>query len=224
MFLKIKNYFQNRSEIENLILHSQLNFDFLLMCVLSGLIAAIGIILRETAVLIAAMVLAPLLNPILSLAAGVALFHKKLFFYALKNFFFGFFSIIFFVAIFTKILIFFDFQIDFFYFFKKFADHKIIFLFSFLSFLSGIAAVFLWLHPKNFFSENLVGVAIAVSLVPFVSFFGILLAAEKFDKLSELFFLFTTNLLALIFGAILTFFLAGISKIKKSQIDREIEN
>lgn len=57
---------------------TELDFNFILLAILSTLVAAIGLIENDVAVVIGAMVIAPLLGPNLGLALGAALGDKDL--------------------------------------------------------------------------------------------------------------------------------------------------
>jgi len=63
-----------------------LSLDYLLMVVLATLVAAIGLSTGQVAVVIGAMVIAPLLGPILAFAFGTALGNRKLLWLAAKSF------------------------------------------------------------------------------------------------------------------------------------------
>lgn len=58
--------------------NSQLNLNFFILVFLSTVVAAVGLIKNNVAVVIGAMVIAPLLGPNLALALGTALGEKKL--------------------------------------------------------------------------------------------------------------------------------------------------
>lgn len=64
---------------------SRLNFDFLLLVFLSTIVAGIGLIQSDVAIIIGAMVIAPLLGPNLALSFGAALGNKDLIFNAIKT-------------------------------------------------------------------------------------------------------------------------------------------
>jgi hypothetical protein len=132
--MSILNFHLWRQEIEEsksakaaadqLIDNSRLRGQYFVMCSLSGLLATLGIILNDTAILIAAMVLAPILNPVLALAAGLSLFHRKLTLYAVKGFFGGVFFVILVSALFVKTLVFFGYTIDITTFSEKFREYN----------------------------------------------------------------------------------------------------
>lgn len=64
---------------------SRLNFDFVIMVVLAALVAGIGLIESNVAVIIGAMVIAPLLGPNLALAFGTTLGDRDMILTAIKT-------------------------------------------------------------------------------------------------------------------------------------------
>lgn len=81
MFEKL---FQNITEaekneaIEGIISHATPRLDFFLMLVLSVSMASFGILLNSTIILIASMLIAPLLFPLISFALGIIVTDTKL--------------------------------------------------------------------------------------------------------------------------------------------------
>ena len=204
--------------VEKLIERSRFEWSFLEMCALSGLIATLGILLNDIAILISAMVLAPLLNPLLALSAGIALSHPRLIFYAFKTILGSIIVVVglssFVVAIFVRK----GYGFDLSEMSVRFLDlHP---LFFFTAFVSGFSAVYAWLRAHE--ASNLIGVMIAVSLIPFVSFFGVLVGFQAWEK--ALIFLPTLlfDLLCIIMGALLAFVLLGFSR-QRSRVGKRID-
>lgn len=208
---------ETKMAVEKLITKSRLELSFFVMCGLSGLLASLGILLNDIPILISAMVLAPLLNPVLAFAAGIALFNEKLIFYATKSFFGSMLFVILISAFFTKILLLENQDFDLTFFAQKFANINVLFFFA--AFISGFSGVYAWLRAKDL--SSLIGVAIAVSLIPFVSFFGVLLGMGEFVAIRNLIFPFFWNLFSIISGSLLAFLLLGFSK--KIDINDEIQ-
>jgi uncharacterized hydrophobic protein (TIGR00271 family) len=216
--LPFKRDKQSREAVDKLMENSKLELSFFVMSGLSAILATLGILLNDIPILIAAMVLAPLLNPVLACAAGFAINNKTLVWYALKSFI----GSVVFVILVSAALVFildnigYDFDISLFADkFRRF-DH-LLFL---AAFVSGFAGVYSWLKATN--SSNLVGVAIAVSLIPFVSFFGVLLGLQEFGMINNYWQPFVINLLTILIGATSAFLLLGFSRQKKS-LDQEVE-
>lgn len=204
---------------ENLIQYSRLKAEYFVMSGLSGVLASLAILLDNTALLIGAMVLAPLLNPVLAFAAGIFLFHKGLFFYALKSFFGGILFVVATSALLVKGLILTNHIVDLTPTIIRFQEYNSYLLIA--AFVSGFAGVYSWLRPLN--NLNLVGVAIAVSLIPFVSFFGMLLGAEEFYEIKLLALAFVLNLALIIFGAMVAYLVLGFSRVR-GELDDSIQH
>jgi uncharacterized hydrophobic protein (TIGR00271 family) len=199
--------------VDQLIQSSRLKQEFFVMCGLSGILATLGILLNDTAILIGAMVLAPLLNPVLAFAAGISLMHHRLILYAAKSFFGAVGFIVLTSALFVAALAYTGHEqlIDLSNAHAKFEKYDTFLLLA--AFISGYAGVYAWLRPTN--QLNLIGVAIAVSLVPVVSFFGILLGLGRFTQLGYYITPFAFNLVLIIVGATLAFVGLGFTRERK---------
>ncbi|MCF7905819.1 DUF389 domain-containing protein [Candidatus Gracilibacteria bacterium] len=207
--------------VQNLISNSRLKPQFFVMAILAGGMATVGIILNDVVILIAAMVLAPLLHPLISCAAGIVLGHGRLVLYALKSFLGGTIAVALFTATLVNILLFLDYDFQVSHFLDRFAGEQTAFLLLLSAFLSGFAGVYSWLRSTN--NANLVGIAIAVSIIPLVSFLGVLLGLKKWMTLLYFSGWLGLNLSSLIFGAITAFIILGFRQ-PKSKISREIDN
>lgn len=226
MKFMIRRFFEHLHEvkiaekaIQDLMEKSRLEWKFFVMCVLSSILATLGILLNDTSILIAAMVLAPLLNPILAFAAGISIRNRDLIFYASKSFFGSIIFAILTSALFIKLLLIAGYQFDISYFLEKFAGYYDLFYIA--AFVSGFAGVYSWLKASDV--AHLVGVAIAVSLIPFVSFFGILVGMGEFNKIEHIYLNFLLNLATILLGAIFAFLILGFSSFRR-QIQDEIED
>ncbi len=213
----LKRSKHSQKAVETLIENSRLEASFFVMCGLSGLLATTGILLNDTAILIAAMVLAPLLNPVLAIAAGISMLNRHLIIYALKSFIGSVLFVIILTAIMAFLLSLAGTPFDLAPFEHRFSDLNHI-LFT-AAFLSGFSGVYAWLRATNL--SNLIGVAIAVSLIPFVSFFGVLLGLGRFEDLYLYLATFTINILAIIAGATVAFLWLGFA-VKSKTIDTEL--
>ena len=74
-----------KEAIENLVEESALTKKFLILTALSAMIAALGIIMNNVTVLIGAMLIAPLLIPVISLSIGIGAGSIKLITHSLKS-------------------------------------------------------------------------------------------------------------------------------------------
>ena len=226
MIEKIKIWQENQfksNAIEKLVNESKFDVEFFVMCWLSWLFAMSWILLNDTVVIIAAMVLAPLMNPILSFAAWIILLSRNMITYALKSLFWSIAFILTITALwqFTLNYMWYDFDIS--LYIIKFSEFNFIFLIT--AFLSWFAGVYSWL--KEIQSLSLVWVAIAVSLVPFVSFLWMLIWNWDFELIKIVYINFLLNLLFIIWWACIAFVILWVISIRKSIIkntDDTIEN
>jgi uncharacterized hydrophobic protein (TIGR00271 family) len=204
--------------VENLIKSSRLTVSFFVMSGLSASLATLGILANDSVVLIAAMVLAPLMNPLLAFAAGASVQNNHLIFYSLKSFFGSFIFAIFISAFFIKILLLSEYMIDITAFQEKMETIGL--FFYLVAFISGFAGVYTWLRSDN--KVDFVGVAIAVSIIPIVSFLGILIGLGRYQEAFFLCVPFVINLLSISFGALIAFLLLGFSQ-HREEIGDEID-
>lgn len=208
--------------VESLIEKSRFEWSFLVMCALSGLLATLGILLNDVAILISAMVLAPLLTPLLALAAGIALSHRRLIFYALKTIIGSIIVVVSLSALFVYFLIWREVDFDLSVPAARFLQLNELFFMA--AFISGFSAVYAWLRARE--ASNLIGVMIAVSLIPFVSFLGVLLGMGHFEQALVFIAPLGFNLSCIVMGALLAFVLLGFSREKQrveKRIDKDIE-
>ena len=193
----------------NLHVNSNWNFDFVSLIALSTAIASLGLISNSTAVVIGAMLIAPLMLPIL--ASGLALVQGNLplIFNSVKSIILGFLT-----ALIIGIIcgLFAPLQEltneiaargE-----PKMADLLI-------ALFSGIAAAHCMSRPK--LSAVLPGVAIAAALVPPIASTGISIAHWKFEVARGASLLFLTNVICIILGSALAFYAAGIRPQKNSK-------
>ncbi|MCM8529060.1 MAG: TIGR00341 family protein, partial [Lentisphaeraceae bacterium] len=200
---------------ENLHVNSNWNFDFISLICLSTAIAALGLISNSTAVVIGAMLVAPLMVPIL--AAGLAIIqgNMPLVINSAKSIILGFLSALligFLVGILTpydeltsEILARGE---------PKLAD-------MFIAFFSGVAAAHCMSRPK--LSAALPGVAIAAALVPPIASAGIALSLGKTSEATGATVLFFTNVVCIILGSSFTFFAAGVRYNKSRSSNRWVQ-
>ncbi|WDE98363.1 DUF389 domain-containing protein [Lentisphaera profundi] len=187
---------------EGLLMNSTWNFDFISLMLLSTSIAALGLISNSVAVVIGAMLVAPLMTPIL--AAGLALVQGNIpmIINASRSILFGFLAslgISFLIGLFTPM------------------EHLTSEILSrgtprmadlFIAFVSGIAAAHCM--TRTHLSAALPGVAIASALVPPIASIGIALSKGISATVQGATVLFITNVICIVLGSALTFYAAGI--------------
>ncbi len=178
------------------------DFNFLLMMCLSTAIAALGLLINSTAVIIGAMVVAPLMTPLI--AAGCALVRGdlSLFYNSIKSMLLG--SLVALgVSIVVGVLIPNDALTM-----EMISRGKPDILDLFVGLFAGAAAAYATARPKV--TAALVGVAVAAALVPPVATVGLALTEGDFLVAEGAGFLFITNLVSIVIGAAAMFYLMGI--------------
>ena len=200
---------------ENLYVNSAWNFDFISLICLSTAIAALGLISNSAAVVIGAMLVAPLMVPILGAGLAIIQGNIPLVINASKSIVLGFLAALgigFLVGILTP--------------YNELTDEIIArghprLTDMFIAFFSGVAAAHCMSRPK--LSAALPGVAIAAALVPPIASAGIALSLGKTSEATGATVLFFTNVVCIILGSSITFFAAGIRYNKKRSTNRWVQ-
>ena len=185
------------------------DFDFLLMMGLSTAIAALGLLINSPAVIIGAMVVAPLMTPLI--AAGCALVRGdlSLFYKSLRAMLLG--SLVALgVSIVVGILIPNDTVT-----LEMLSRGKPDILDLFVGLFAGAAAAYATGRPKVI--TALVGVAVAAALVPPIATVGLALTERNILVAEGAGVLFITNLVAIVIGAAAMFYLMGIQGLYKDR-------
>jgi uncharacterized hydrophobic protein (TIGR00271 family) len=188
---------------------ARINAIYLVLMVLSTMLASVGLYLSSASVIIGAMLLAPLMAPIVSLAMGILRGDVRLFRKSIVKIVIGVF-----IALLSSALITFLFP------YKPITEEMLARLNPTLldlavAIISGIAAA----YSKSFreIIQSLAGVAIAVALVPPLAVAGIGIGRLDFHFFYQAFLLFSTNLVGIIIAATFTFRVLGYSAIVRSK-------
>jgi len=188
---------------------ARLNSIYLVLMVLSTMLAAIGLYLNSASVIIGAMLLAPLMAPIVSLSMGILRGNIELFKDSIGKIVLGIL-----IALLSSALITFLFP------HKPITDEMLARMNPTLldlgvAIISGIAAA----YSKSFkeIIQSLAGVAIAVALVPPLTVAGIGIGRLDFYIFYQAFLLFSTNLVGIIISATYTFRILGYSAAVRSR-------
>jgi uncharacterized hydrophobic protein (TIGR00271 family) len=188
---------------------AQLNTIYVVLMVLSTMLATVGLYLSSASVIIGAMLLAPLMAPIVSLAMGILRGNIELFRKSIGKIVIGVF-----IALLSSALITYLFP------YKPITEEMLARLNPTLldlavAIISGIAAA----YSKSFreIIQSLAGVAIAVALVPPLAVAGIGIGRMDFYFFFQAFLLFSTNLVGIIIAATFTFRVLGFSAVVRSK-------
>lgn len=182
---------------------------FIVLMILSTLLATTGLFQNSAPVIIGAMILAPLMSPIISLSMGVVRGDSYFIANSLKTLTFGIITALVFSAIYTYFMplnILTDEM-------RSRLNPNILDLM--VAVISGIAGAYA--NVKSELAKSLAGVAIAVALVPPLSVTGIGLGWGNLDMSYGAFLLFSTNLIGITLAASITFLLLGYSPISRAK-------
>jgi len=186
---------------------SRLSADFTVMIGLSTAIAALGLVKNSTAMLIGAMLVAPLMTPLIGAALALVQGNVRLFQTSLKAMGFGVFC-----ALCLSLLIGFLTPLEeMTSAIVERAEPDILDLV--VALLSGMAAGYAF--SRSTVAEAIVGVAVATALVPPLASVGVTLACYKPMLAKGAAILFATNLVAIILGAALSFRLLGVQVTRR---------
>ena len=188
---------------------AQINGIYIGLMVLSTMLAATGLYLDSASVIIGAMLLAPLMAPIVSLSMGILRAEIGMINKSIGKIVIGVLIALFSSALIT--LLFPD---------KPITNEMLgrlnpTLLDLAVAMISGIAAA----YSKSFkeIIQSLAGVAIAVALVPPLTVAGIGIGRLDFHFFYEAFLLFSTNLVGILVAATFTFRALGFSAAVKSK-------
>jgi len=194
------NLFRNLRE------ESKLSTSFMVLLILSTMIATFGLFINSSSVVIGAMLLAPLMQPIVSLSMGVLRQDSDLEFNGAKTIFWGVLAVLLtaaLISLFTPV--------------ERLTTEMAgrlspTILDLFVAIASGAAAAYAKNNEKII--GSLAGVAIAVALVPPLAVSGIGLGWGNWHMFSMAFLLFITNLVGIVLSAAFTFVILGFSPLR----------
>jgi uncharacterized hydrophobic protein (TIGR00271 family) len=197
--------------VERIQSNSHWNIDFRLLIALSTLIATLGLLDNSPAVIIGAMLVAPLMTPLIGLGLAIVQANVRLAKMTLKAAFFGFVTV-FCIAYVTGLLVG-DFQ-------EATAEMEARdwpqMLDLIVAFVSGLAAAYASARPGLL--AALPGVAIAAALVPPVATSGLAMSISDYDLAIGALLLFVVNIVAIIMAAAVSFRAVGIRHIGKANL------
>jgi uncharacterized hydrophobic protein (TIGR00271 family) len=185
------------------------SLSFLVLMGLSTMLATIGLFLNSSSVIIGAMILAPLMAPIISLSMGLARSDGMLIRKSAWTLLIGlvlamglaaFLSMIIPVEILTS---------------EIHGRLNPSLLDLGVAIVSGIAGAYA--HARESIAKSMAGVAIAVALVPPLAVTGIGIGWMEWHIISGSFLLFVTNLVGISLASSITFLILGFVPIKRAK-------
>ncbi len=196
---------QYTSLFSNLREEGKLNSVFIVLLILSTMIATFGLFINSASVVIGAMLLAPLMQPIVSLSMGVLRQDSSLEINGAKSIFWGVLAVLLtaaILALFTPIELLTS---------EMAGRLSPTILDLYIAIVSGVAAAYVKSNEKIL--SSLAGVAIAVALVPPIAVAGIGLGWGDWHMFMMAFLLFITNLVGIVIAASTTFMVLGYSPL-----------
>lgn len=188
---------------------SKFSSIFIVLMVLSTLLATTGLFQSSAPVIIGAMILAPLMGPIISLAMGVVRAENQLIGDSIKTLAYGIVTALFFSCIYTYSMPLSELTPE----MRGRLNPNVLDLM--VAIISGVAGAYA--NSKSEVAKSLAGVAIAVALVPPLSVTGIGIGWGNIDVIYGSFLLFITNLVGITLSASLTFLVLGYAPLKRAK-------
>lgn len=194
---------------------------FVALTILSAVVAAIGLMRNDVAIVIGAMVIAPLLTPNVALALATTLGDTKLAVRALKTFAIGFF-----LSLAVAVAIGLLFKVD--PLVPAIASRTTIAISDIaLAIAAGAAGTFAF---TTGLPGTLIGVMVAVALLPPLVTFGMLFGSGQFASAINAFLLVATNIICINLAGVVTFLFQGVrprtwweaKKAKKSAVKASV--
>lgn len=193
---------RSREELyQKIVAGAKLDSNFIYMVIMSTIVAAIGLLEDNVAVVIGAMVIAPLLGPNMALAFATTLGEGKLLWLALKSNSAGLF-----IALLLSVLIGVLWPLN-------FDSHELMMRTDVgmdgivLALVSGAAAV---LSLTAGWSNSLVGVMVAVAILPPTATVGLMLGAGSYQHALGAALLLAVNVVCVNLASNIAFLLKGI--------------
>ena len=188
---------------------AKFSYTYLTLMILSTLLATTGLFANSAPVIIGAMILAPLMAPIISLSMGVVRADKFLMIQSARSLIIGIFMALLFSCVYTLFIPLEQITAE----MQGRLNPNLLDLM--VAVFSGIAGAYA--NSKEEVAKSLAGVAIAVALVPPLSVTGIGLGLGNIDVIYGSFLLFVTNLVGITLSAALTFIVLGFAPIKRAK-------
>ena len=190
--------------------NARLRSTFLAMMLLSTLIATFGLFANSSPVIIGAMILAPIISPIVAFSMGMVRYDLNLLKTGFLTILVGTASSLLFSALVALIIPLKTITPE---IYARLSPNL---LDMGIAVASGIAAAYA--HSKEEIAKSLAGVAIAVALVPPLAVAGIGIGWWNWEVFSGAFLLYLTNLIGIIMFAGITFLIFGFAPFKRARL------
>lgn len=188
---------------------AQTNSTYLTLMVISTLLATVGLYMNSSSVIIGAMLLAPLMAPIISLAMGILRMDRGMFKNSLIKVVLGILVALFVAATFSMFLPYQPVTAE------MLARLNPTVLDLAVAIIAGVAGAYTKSYKEIL--QSLAGVAIAVALVPPLATAGIGIGRLDWFFFSNAFLLFSTNFIGIVLAATFSFRVLGFSPVVKDK-------
>jgi len=186
-----------------------LSSSYMVLMLLSTLLALTGLYANSAPVIIGAMILAPLMSPIISLAMGLARTELQLIRSSLRTLLYGIGAGLLCGIAFTWLMPNESFTTE----MQSRISPTLLDLA--VAVVSGVAGAYA--HAKEEIAKSLAGVAIAVALVPPLSVAGIGVGWAEWEMAKGAGLLFITNIVGISLAATVTFLVLGFAPFRRAQ-------
>lgn len=191
--------------------NSHITWNYSLLILLSAIVATVGFLKDSEAVVIGAMVIAPMINPVIAIAFSSILGDYKTLGKAIVTSLYG-------IVIVAVISILFGFFTDMGTDTDQYLDRtKVTVVDIFLGVASGAAGALAFL---NRLSGNLVGVMVAVALLPPSVAMGMSIGNLDMSRAFGSFLLVTVNIMSILLAAVSIFSISGIRPVRWEEVKR----
>ncbi|MBA2174640.1 TIGR00341 family protein [Halobacillus locisalis] len=191
--------------------NSKINWNYSLLILLSAIVATVGFLKDSEAVVIGAMVIAPMIGPVIAIAFSSILGDYKLLGKSIVTSLYG-------ILIVCIISVLFGYFSDMGTETDQYLDRtKVNIVDVFLGVASGAAGALAFL---NRLSGNLVGVMVAVALLPPTVAMGMSIGNEEYELAYGAFLLVTVNVMSILLAAVSIFSISGIRPVRWEEVKR----
>ena len=197
--------------------YSTANLDYFVLITIASTLASLGLILNNTAIIIGAMLVAPLVTPFFGFSLYIILINLK----GLSK---SFLSILTGTILSIIISLLIGYLITFIDGKEIFINNEIIFrtkpnlLYFLVALFSGLAGAYAYSRPN--LMSRIIGVAISATIIPPLALIGLGIAIQNWGLTKSSFLLYLLNLVGICFGSIIMFLILGFGK----EIEKENNN
>lgn len=206
---------ERNEAVQKIVISSSPHLDFFLQSILATLMATLGLLANNVAIIIGSMLIAPVLYPLLGIGMGSVMKNRKVILNSLKTLIIA--VILSIIA--STILTLFYVHNDFSLLTELQARERVTTIEIAIAFIAGLAATFALIKPK--ISEVLPGVAVSVSLIPPLAATGLYFAKQNWVSAGHTFLLFTTNVIGVILASAIVFFIMNFA-VKRNIAEKQV--